>query len=91
MAEEDSNSGSSLQGQWIVLGVNIAMVVIGVQYEDPHSCTIPIVSQFLKIGGGTMIGFAALNLLCTICCKLASDDEEEGDNSFAMGCCALVG
>ena len=88
----DGISGCVQFAQFITLVFNIAMVVIGVEYSDPSRCSFPIVSQFLKISGGIMIGFAALNLFCTMCCKLVSDDEEEGGNSFAIGCSsALVG
>ena len=80
---------------FISLVVNIASVVIGTQYNNvctshnvficdmEKSCNIEIIPQFLQISGGIMIGFAALNLFCAMCCGCG--DEEEGNiRAFIM-------
>ena len=86
---EDISLGSCHHAQWIILAVNIASVVIGFQYGDPdqyggpYICNITIVPRFLKISGGTMIGFADLSVFCTMCLKYnkaaCSDDTEVAD------------
>ena len=63
------------------LGVNIAMVVVGVLYSD--SCTIRIIPQFLQIGGGVMLGLSGLYLVCCVCCC----GKDDGDVNFG---CAIV-
>ena len=65
----------------IALGVNIAMVVVGVQYSE--TCTIEIIPRFLLIGGGVMLGWTSLYLVCCLCCC----GKGEEDTNFA---CAFV-
>ena len=84
-----------------VLVLNIAMVVIGVLYDNvcteesycvmEMSCNIQIVPDFLKIGGAIMVGLIALHVFCGMCCSLSSDGDMEGSNSLAKGSCAVIG
>ena len=67
----------------IALGVNITMVVVGVQYSE--SCTIEMIPQFLQIGGGVMFGFTSWYLICSVCCR----GEEE--RTLKRGCAFIIG
>ena len=55
------------------------MVVVGWQYSE--SCTIEIIPQFLQIGGGVMLGFTILYLVCSVC-GICCCGEEEGITNF---------
>ena len=67
---EDGDSASGYLVHLAALLGNIAMVVIGVKYDNvctygdscdmERSCNIQIVPDFLKTTGGIMIGFEAL-------------------------------
>ena len=90
-----------LSVQLTMLVPNIAMVVIGVQYdnvctEDSYcvmemSCNIQIVPNFLKIGGAIMVALIALHVFCGMCCSPPSDGDMEGNKHLAKGSCAIIG
>ena len=89
--DEDTNSRPSRHVVRLLLelNINVPMVLIGVQYDDPLLCKIQSVPQFLQISGGIMIGFAAVNFLCGI--KMAFADDVDGSNGDAMGWWAAAG
>lgn len=60
------NPRKFISSQFTFLGIEIAMVVVGALYSE--SCTVEIVPKFLQIGGGVMLGFSSLYLVCSVCC-----------------------
>ena len=89
--DEDTNLGPTCHVVRLLmeLAINVPMVLIGVQYDDPLICKIQIVPQFLQISGGIMIGFAAVHFLCGI--KMAFADDVDGGNGDAVGWWAAAG
>ena len=65
----------------LLFGVPCAMVIAGVQYDDPSRCEIDIVPQFLQVSGGIMLGFCALYLVCFMIC---SDADSSWQLAFVM-------
>ena len=64
----------------VVLGVNIAMLVVGGLYDE--SCTIDIIPQFLQIGGGVMLGFTLLFWVSSFC--FCMTEERKGVEACAV-------